>query len=446
MTRGAKIGLWSGVGLVMSDMIGSGVLLSAGFMAMDLAPGHILLAWVVGGVVALCGARAYAAIAAAIPRSGGEYRYLSSLLHPSLGYLAGWTSLLVGFSLPIAVAGLAAGAFAQTIAPGLDARLVAAAIIVAIAAVHASGLRTSRLAQDALAVIKLVLLVGFVVLGLTLGSNAWPTWAPEAAKDGLPVRAFFISLVYIAYAYSGWNASIYNAEEFEHPRRDVPRAMMIGCALVMVGYLLVNWVIVANLTQADFGGWISGDTKRITLGHLVTRKLVGETAAKLFSLLVVVWLASAVSAMGMIGPRVFAAMSRDGYLPRPLAGQEGRPPVFSVLVQAAIALAIVFTEGFLQALERVGAILTLMAVLTVLGVFRLRFDPARGEERPGVLPLACATVFVAMSGWSLYFVISKSPRTLIWIAGLVVVSAIGYLATRLARPGGPEAPSARRAA
>jgi APA family basic amino acid/polyamine antiporter len=120
MARGAsaeRLGLGSGVGLVVANMIGAGVFVSAGFMAQQLRPGVILLAWAVGAALALAGAIAYGGVVRVCPRSGGEYRFLSDLLHPFAGYLAGWTSLLVGFSAPIAAPALAAGPFARTLWP-----------------------------------------------------------------------------------------------------------------------------------------------------------------------------------------------------------------------------------------------------------------------------------------------------------------------------------------
>src|SRR5262245_13606438 len=210
------MGLWSGVGLVIANMVGVGVLTSTGFMAMSLDPAEILLCWTVGAVMAMAGARAYAAVAEIIPRSGGEYRYLSDLVHPAVGYLAGWTSLLAGFSAPIAVAAATAGAFAETLHPALRARPVGAAMIVALTAAHALGLGWSKWTQNLLALAKALLLVGFVAVGFAVGSRAWPTWHPPPAAgsgDGA-LASFMVSLVYIAYAYSGWNSAAYAAEEF----------------------------------------------------------------------------------------------------------------------------------------------------------------------------------------------------------------------------------------
>jgi APA family basic amino acid/polyamine antiporter len=436
MTAARKLGLWSGVGIVIANMIGAGVLTTPGYMAMDLAPSYILLAWVVGGVAALAGARAYAAVAQAIPRSGGEYRYLSVLWHPLLGYLAGWTSLLVGFSQPIALDAQLVGYYSNTLGVDVSWRVITAAVIVGVTALHAFDLRASRRGQNVLVAIKIVLVLGFVVVGLVAGAHAWPTWRPKASELGLPLAPFFQSLVFIAFCFSGWNAAIYASEEFAAPRRDVPRAMLIGCAVVLVLYLLVNWVFVANLTPAHYGSWIGDDPDRITLGHVVMKDLVGTVGAKIMSAFMIVALLSAASAMTMIGPRVYAAMARDGYLPRVFAGEDGRPPLWSVMLQGAIALAVAMTTSFIKAIATVGTVLTLMAALTVLGVFKLALDK-RQTEKPGVQALVAAAIFVGLAAWMLYFaftspilntvelpVVGKVSSPLVWLVFIAAVTGV----------------------
>jgi APA family basic amino acid/polyamine antiporter len=422
VTTARKLGLWSGVGIVIANMIGAGVLTTPGYMAMSLAPSYILLAWLVGGIAALSGARAYAAVAQAIPRSGGEYRYLSTLWHPLLGYLAGWTSLLVGFSQPVAADAQLVGYYAGTLGIDVSWRVITAAVIVLVTALHAFDLRASRRGQNILVAIKLTLVVGFIVVGLLAGSNAWPDWRPEASAHGLPLAPFFQNLVFIAFCYSGWNAAIYASEEFTAPRRDVPRAMLIGCAVVMVLYMLVNWVFVANLTPSHYGAWIGGDPDRITLGHILMKNLIGTTGARIMSVFMIVALLSAASAMTMIGPRVYAAMARDGYLPAAFAGDDDRPPVWSVVLQGAIALAVAMTTSFINAITTVGAILTLMAALTALGVFKLQLDKGQ-TEKPGVAAMIAASIFVVLSGWMLYFAVTSPLRNTVELPGVGKVSS-----------------------
>ena len=318
------LGTWSGVGIVIANMIGAGVFLSAGFMAQDLGPGLILIAWSIGALLAIAGARAYAELATIVPRSGGEYRFLSDLLHPALGYLAGWASLLIGLSAPIAIDALAAGAFLQSVAPGIDARATAIAMVIVLTTCHAAGFRSSLLTQNSLIGVKLLLIGGFIVVGLSFGSVDWPTWTPPNATSGFPLAAFASSLFFIAFAFSGWNAAVYMAEEFKKPARQVPRALLIGCGSVAVLYLLLNYVLVANITPAQARVVFDYQTTRVTLGHVVASDLLGRAGGVTMSIIAAVAFVSAMSAMMMAGPRVYAAMGPRWICAGPFCGHAGR--------------------------------------------------------------------------------------------------------------------------
>jgi len=424
-----RLGLFSGMGMVIANMIGAGVFLSTGFMAQDLNPAQILLAWTVGAFLALAGARAYAGIAQIVPHSGGEYRYLSDLVHPALGYLAGWTSLLLGFSAPIAIDAIAAGAFANTLAHWIDPKLFAAMLIVLLTAVHAVGLRFSVNVQNALVFIKIVLVVGFVIAGLGGGRNAWPTWQPPGQSAGFPLGPFMQNLFYIAFAFSGWNAAVYAASEFRNPRRDVPRAMILGCGFVGILYLFVNWVFVANLTPEQCKVVFTYETARVTLGHLIMKNLVGDFGAACMSVLAIIAFISAMSAMTFLGPRVYSAMSRDGFLPRLLQGKEGKPPIGAVVLQGAIALFLVFAYQLGEVLNNVGAILTLFSALTVFSLFWIRFRKTN-RMKPEITALVAGFFYLILSGIMLYFGFKKSPTLNLWVGACILAALVGYFVTR----------------
>jgi APA family basic amino acid/polyamine antiporter len=427
--RDHRLGLFSGMGMVVANMIGAGVFLSTGFMAQDLTPKQILLAWAIGAFLALSGARAYAGIAQIEPRSGGEYRYLSSLVHPALGYLAGWASLLLGFSAPIAIDAFAAGAFANTLAHGIDPKLFAALLIVLLTGVHAVGLRFSVNVQNALVLVKIFLVVGFMAAGLAGGHNSWPSWQPPSHPEAFPIGPFMQNLFYIAFAFSGWNAAVYAASEFKNPTRDVPRAMVLGCGLVGILYLFVNWVFVANLTPEQCKVVFTYETARVTLGHLIMKNLVGEFGAACMSVLAIIAFISAMSAMTFLGPRVYAAMARDGFLPRILQGKEGKPPIGAVILQGAIALFLLFAYQLGEVLNNVGAILTLFSALTVFSLFWVRI---RKENRvkPSFTSLAAATFYLILSGVMLYFGFKQSPTLNLWVGASIMTALVGYFATK----------------
>ena len=427
--RDHRLGLFSGMGMVIANMIGAGVFLSTGFMAQDLTPKQILLAWAIGAFLALSGARAYAGIAQIVPKSGGEYRYLSTLVHPALGYLAGWASLLLGFSAPIAIDAIAAGAFANTLAHWVDPKLFAALLIIVLTGVHAIGLRFSVNAQNSLVLIKIVLVVGFVVVGLAGGHNAWPDWQPPSRSESFPLGPFMQNLFYIAFAFSGWNAAVYAASEFRNPKRDVPRAMVLGCGLVGILYLCVNWVFVANLTPEQCKVVFTYETARVTLGHLIMKNVVGEFGAACMSVLAIIAFISAMSAMTFLGPRVYAAMAKDGFLPRILQGKEGKPPIGAVILQGAIALFLVFAYQLGEVLNNVGAILTLFSALTVFSLFWVRFRK-KDRIKPAFAALTAALFYLILSGVMLYFGFKKSPTLNLWVGASILTALIGYFATK----------------
>ncbi|MCL2029647.1 MAG: amino acid permease [Deltaproteobacteria bacterium] len=429
--KNQRLGLFSGMGMVIANMIGAGVFLSTGFMAQDMNPGQILLAWLVGMLMAMTGAKAYSGIVRLVPRSGGEYRFLSTLIHPSLGYFAGWASLLIGFSAPIAISAMAAGAFAGTLHSGVNMTLVAVMVILALTAAHAAGLRISITAQNSLVAVKIILVVGFIIAGLVFGSNAWPEW--KNASEGFPVGSFMRNLFYIAFAFSGWNAAIYAASEFENPKRDVPRAMILGCLSVGVLYLFINWIFVANLTPEQAAVVFTYETDRITLGHLIMQNILGNTGAACMSIFAIIAFISSASAMTFLGPRVYAAMAQDGFLPAALKGKEGRPPVGAVALQGAISLFLVLVYQLQEALSNAGAILTLFSALTVFSLFWVCFK-RREYPRPAPLVLIAGGLFFIISSVMLYFGFKRSPTLNLWVGISILAALIGYFIAKRKMP------------
>ena len=422
------LGLGSGIGLVVANMIGAGVFLSAGFMAQELSAGWILVAWAVGALLAMAGARTYAEAAVLIPRSGGEYRYLSELLHPAIGYLAGWASLLVGFSAPTAISAFGAAAFAFAVFGAGDTRLGAAALIVALTGFHAIGLRLSKWTQNGLVIIKGLLVLAFVALGLSLGDNHWPTWVPASNSAGTALP-FATSLFFVAYAFSGWNAAAYAAEEFRAPRRDVPRAMLLGCALVGIAYLFVNWVLLANLTPERAGIVLQYEEGRVTLGHLVARDFLGDAGSNVMSIGIAAIMVSSASAMLLVGPRVYAEMARDGFLPSFLRGKPGSPPRASVVLQGALAILLLYVHTIGELLSNVAGILVFFSALVAVGLFRVRrHKPNLRAPRPQAL--IAAAIYAGSSIWMLYNAFKTETGLIPWIAIAVAAGLVGYSLAR----------------
>ncbi len=432
-----KLGWRSGAGLVAANMIGAGVFLSAGFMAQSMTPGAILLAWVVGAFMALAGVKTYSEVVRLVPRSGGEYRYLSELAHPALGYLAGWASLLLGFSAPIAIDAVAAAKFGiGDILP--YPRLLASLLVVAITAFHMASLKSSKLGQNILVLLKAALLLSFIVLGLSLGSSSFPTWTPPTS-EGTPLQAFMGSLFFIAFAFSGWNAACYAAEDFEDPIRDVPRAMFFGCGLVAIAYLLVNWIIVANITPQSAQAVFAYDSEGTTVAHVVATNLIGSSGARIVSVSIGLLFLSAISAMVYIGPRVYSAMAKDGFLPKAFAGKEGKPPTLSLALQAVIAITLIYVQSLRSILANVGGMLVLFSGLVALAILWRFVSPPRAldgnqqssAEQVSRFGALSALLYASASGLMLYYALTRMDSGLfLWLALIAAVALVAFLITR----------------
>ncbi len=414
-------------------MVGAGVFLSTGYMAQDMSPSAILLAWVVGAVLALCGAVAYAEVSKLIPRGGGEYRYLSTLLHPAIGTVAGYWSALVGCAGPTAIDALAIDAFARKLSPGLPPYLMAVTMIVSLTALHAFGFKSSTRAQNGLVVLKALLMTAFVGICVLYGSLEFPTWMPPKAPQGTSADTFVGSLFFIAFAYSGWNAAVYVASEFENPRRDVGRAMLLGTTAVAALYFVVNYFFVANLTPADGAAVFHYDADRVTLGHVIIQHLIGDNAAKLMSLVIIALLTSAMSAMTLTGPRILSAMGGDSRVLKALGGTPGQPPRLAIVLQGVAALALVFIQEFRNTLENLGALLVLFAALTVFGLFRARLRSIT-PEKPATGPLVAAAVYVCSALYMLKVGLSQNETLRYWLGGLLAWMVVEYLLRRRQQP------------
>ncbi len=365
------LGLVSTTALVVASMIGTGVFTTSGFALGGLkSPWVVLAAWVVGGVIAALGALSYGALARRIPESGGEYIFLSRTLHPVAGNVAGWISLLVGFSAPLALVAFGFGEYMKLWLPGGHPKLTGAVLVLIFTVVHALHVQRGAWIQNAAVILKVALLAGFV--GLAAG-RLDPPVQPSAPEFSLP--AFAISLMWISFSYSGWNAAIYIGGEVRHPERTLPRALLLGTLLVTALYLALNTVFV-------FSAPLERLENKAEIGQVAAEALGGLGWANAVTALVALALISSASSLVMAGPRVYARMAADGYLPGWLRAESG-PPRVSIYLQSVIALLMLWSSTFQQLLTFVGFTLSLCTAATVLGLIRLRRREGRQLPVPG---------------------------------------------------------------
>ncbi len=395
-----RLGLSSATSVVVANMIGTGIFTTTGLMLARLESGWmVLLCWLLGGMVALAGALSYAELATMMPHAGAEYVYLREIYGQPAAFLTGWTSFFVGFSAPIAASAVACAAYLTSagLLPGtwLAQKGTAAGIVVALTALHYCGVQRGARAQNILTGLNLVVLVGLVLLGFLAGRGSWQFLRSSSDfwARGHPTQ-LGVALLWAMFAYSGWNASAYLAEEVQRPARTLPRSLLLGTLAVTLVYLLVNLLLFYAAPPAALRGVVA-------VGEVAARRLVSAQAASWLAVLISLALISAVSAFVFIGPRVYYAMARDGLFFRFAARIHPRfeTPGFSIAAQGLCAVLMILTGTFEQLLTYIGFALGIFPWMAVAGVLLLRRrQPAR--ERPYPVwgyPLVPTFYLVAMA-------------------------------------------------
>ncbi|MFT5443024.1 MAG: amino acid transporter [Myxococcota bacterium] len=380
-------------------MIGAGVFSTSGFALADLgSPGYVLLAWLIGGIVALCGALSYGALAQRFPESGGEYLFLSRMIHPMAGFLAGWVSLLAGFTAPIAAAALTLQAYVGfSFGPDVRPEWIGTGAIALAGVIHGLRFREGVWLQNAAVGLKLVLIFGFVAFGLsTLPERAMS----EPSEVDFAWGAFAVTLVWVSFSYSGWNAAVYIAGEVKDPERSLRRSLLLGTSTVMFLYLGLNAVFLYSAPVEALAG-------RAEIGAIAARALGGEALERGVSLLVGLALFTSIWSMVMAGPRVYAQMAEDGLFPRVFrSGDE--TPTAAIALQTVAAIALVWVSGLAELFGYIGFTLGISAALTVIALIHLRLKEGGDQVAvPGfpIIPL----VFVCATLWGACFMVLREP-------------------------------------
>ena len=418
-----KIGWKTAASLVIANMVGTGVFTSLGFQVLDSQnTWSILLLWLIGGVLALVGAFVYAELGTHFKQSGGDYVFLSKTLHPSLGYLYAWISLTVGFSAPIAIAAMAMIQYWSPLIGEDSSSVMGIAAILLMGTFHSFSVRQSGTVQNVLTGIKMAFVLALIGLGMLLASavpdvglDFSSNWQKEILQPG-----FAVSLVYVFYAYTGWNSAAYIVEEIEQPSKNLPKALISGTVLVMVLYLLLQLVFLKHATIAQLSGQVQVAT--ISFGNLF-----GSTGVFWVSLFIGIQLVATISGYTWVGPRITNAMAKDFRLWRPLAktNQKGIP-VRAIWFNTAIALALMFSGSFETVLLYAGFVLQLMGALTIAA--SLRLPKHVGFQSPWK-PWP-QVVYILFSVWVMAFMLYDRPKESLLGLGIILLGYIVYLFDR----------------
>lgn len=429
--RERTLGFWSATFLVVATMIGTGIFTTTGFLVRDVGSyAAVLLAWVLGGVTALFGALGYAELVAAFPHNGGEYRLLTRVFGRPVGFMSAWASLVVGFSAPMAASAVAFESYAYA-ALGhtpLPPHALATGLVLALSALYAITHRGAAGVQNAFTVGKIALIVALIAAGFWVGEPAnaltggyRAPGAPEPSLGGaLFSSKFAVGLIFVSYAYSGWNSAAYIAGEVKDAERTLPRALLLGTGLVMALY--------AGLTAAFLGG-ADGNalaSAGADVGHVAARALFGDWAARALSAVIAVGLVSAVGALVQAGPLIYASAGEDYPKLRHFTSRPGGGgPVLSIALQSALALLMIYTAQFDAILTYSGITLSVVAALTVSGVFVLR-------RREPNLPRPYRTwghpwstaVFLLLTAWMVIYAVADVPLSAV-VGALTLLVGLG---------------------
>jgi basic amino acid/polyamine antiporter, APA family len=423
LTAGASsVSVIVATAIVVADMVGVGVFTSLGFQVKDIPSGFsILLLWVVGGLVALCGVFSYSELGAMFPRSSGEYNFLSRAFHPSFGFLAGWVSATVGFAAPVALAAMAFGEYAKSLLPDVSPLTLAVAVVWLVSLVQLSGVRQSGTFQLISTILKVVLILAFLVAGFVVGTPQPVSFAPSASDFAhITGGPFAIGLVFVMYSFSGWNAATYIIGEMRMPQQNLPRALLAGTLIVLVLYVALNAVFLYTTPIDELSGQL--DVARVAGSYIF-----GDIGGRIVSAMICIGLVSSISAMMWIGPRVMMTMGEDIPALRLFARKSRQgAPAYAILFQLAVANLMLFTRSFEAVLDFIQFALLFCSFFTVLGVIKLRITrpDLRRPYRAWGYPVT-SVVFLLVTAFMMYHLLTERPLQsflgiLIMISGLLI--------------------------
>lgn len=420
--------------IIIANMVGVGVFTALGKQLVGIdSLFAVMMLWVIGGLAALCGALSYAELGASLPRSGGEYTFLGEAYHPAAGFVSGWVSATIGFAAPTAVVAIAFSEYTAAILPAglgtIEKKTLACAIVIIMALLHSRSRNVSGATQTIFTAIKIALITAFIsaVFLLTREPSTLdlaPTPRDVQLMTSIPYGA---ALIYVSYAYTGWNAATYISGEMGNPQRDLPRVLLIGTAIVTGLYVLLNLAFL-------YGAPIEALRGEIEVGYIVADQIFGGTGGRLVGGMLALLLISTVSAMTLAGPRALQAVGQDykamSWLARSTA--DGVPWA-AILFQSGIAVFFILTQTFDRILVFAGSMLAFNSLLAIIGLFVLRRRqpnlprPYKTWGYP-IVPL----IYLFITAVTLILVILDRPKDALGGLGLILFGlCVWYLSERL---------------
>src|SRR6266487_1681869 len=400
------IGFVTACAIVVANIIGTGVFTSLGFQLPDIHSGFVLLMlWIVGGIVALCGALCYGELSAALPRSGGEYHFLSPIYHPALGFMAGFVSATVGFAAPVALAAMAFGKYFVGVFGIGSPVLLSFVVVWMVTAFHLGNLQVGSAFQNLSTLVKLLLVGALIGAGLFIHSKQPISFLP-APGDTITIfgAPFAVALVYVMYSYSGWNAAAYITGEIKQPEKNVPRSLLAGTGVVIVIYVLLNAIFLATTPVQELKG-------QLEVALIAGKHIFGANGGRVAGAVICLGLISAISSMTWIGPRVSMSMGEDHWLLRLLGRKNPHGiPTNAIVLQLLIVNLLLLTGSFESVLQYTQFSLLLCSLFTVIGVIVLRATRPKIPRpyRVWAYPLP-PIIFAVITLWMMFYLLRSKP-------------------------------------
>lgn len=419
------------IAIVVSNMIGTGVYTSLGLQAAGINSVFALLfIWITGGLVAICGALTYGELAARIPRSGGEYIFLSELFHPSFGFLSGFISMTIGFAAPMAICAIALGTYASNFL-ALSPMVIAIGTIVILTVLNSSSFRMGANFNFIATAINVLLIITFCIFGLLKGHHAGFQLTMHSGDFKQIISpAFAISLVYVSFAYSGWNSASYITHQIKDPVKNLPFILIVGTLIVITLYTLLNFIFLYSTPIPELSG-------KIEVAFLAAQNIFGETGGKLVAILISIGLIASINSLLILGPRVSQAITLD-YKAIGWFGKENRhgAPMYATVFLTLVSLTLIWTSTFDQIMTIIGFTLSIFTITSVSGIFVLRHRLKKNGENIYhtfgypfipilfILIEGCMMIYVfhgkpiqsltgiaiTLSGFMIYFILTKSKK------------------------------------
>ena len=421
------IGFFTASSVVIANIIGTGIFTSLGFQLADIQSGFpLLMLWIIGGMVALCGALCYGELSAALPRSGGEYHFLSQIYHPALGFMAGFISVTVGFSAPIALAAMAFGTYFVEVFGVGSPVLLSFIVVWVVTAFHLRNLQIGSTFQNLATTIKLLLIGTLIIAGLFVQTKQPINFLP-ARGDAMTVfgGAFAVALVFVMYSYSGWNAAAYITGEIKKPEKNVPRSLLAGTGLVIVIYVLLNAIFLATTPIQELKG-------QIEVALIAGKHIFGNDGGRVAGAVICLGLVSAISSMTWVGPRVTMSMGEDHWLLRTVSRKNPHGiPTNAIVLQLLVVNVLLLTRSFESVMQYAQFSLLLCSLFTVVGVMVLRVTHPEITRpyRVWAYPLP-PIIFSVITVWMMFYLLRAKPIESVAGLATAIIGVLLYFCAR----------------